>query len=112
MSHTVRALTGRLLSRVAARLLPWSHTDGHERRERVVTTETRCDCCDLPAYSCGRAADTRQQATRRRKRQQLLDRGWFPAQWPGTCEGCAERFAPGDLIRMHVPDGWRSECCS
>jgi hypothetical protein len=76
---------------------------------------SRCDFTDLPAVSCAHClghVDPEQQA--RKDRAQLLasGRGWFPAQFPGCCEFCGERFEPGTAIRMEVPSGWRAECCA
>lgn len=73
---------------------------------------SRCDCCDLSAESCGRAVEVRQMRERAQIRDALRARGWFPAQYPGACEGCGERFEVGDLININPASGWRSECCA
>lgn len=36
---------------------------------------------------------------------------WVPAEWPGACSVCGERFGPGTLIsRMPGQAGW--QCCT
>ena len=74
----------------------------------------RCECCDLPSYSCGKAKETELRRQWRINREQLEARGWFPANYPGTCVGCGGWFKPGTLIRMSMapPAGWRAECCA
>jgi hypothetical protein len=75
-------------------------------------TGQRCDCCDLPAYSCGKAAEDRQRRDVEREKQQLLAHpAWMAALYPGACERCGERFEPGTPIRR-TPLGWRAQCCS
>ena len=74
--------------------------------------ETRCECCDLPAYSCGRAKESALRKEWKRDRARLEARGWFPSIYPGVCEQCRERFEPGTLIRMIAHEGWRVECCA
>lgn len=73
-------------------------------------TET-CACCDLPTYSCGKAAEQRQRADAARRAGEFVARGWFRAQYPGPCEICGEWFQPGALIGR-AGDGWRAECCA
>lgn len=75
-------------------------------------SETRCDCCDLPVYSCGKAKETRLRQEWKADRSRLEARGWLSAIYPGVCEQCRERFEPGTLIRMVAHSGWRAECCA
>ena len=76
-------------------------------------TETRCECCDLPVRSCGKAKETELRRQDRQYRAWLTARGWFPAQWPGCCERCGTEFKAGTLIRRDPgEDGYRSaDCC-
>lgn len=79
----------------------------------------RCDCCDLPLYSCGRGAEQRQQTETAAERRRLLHQpGAIPARYPGICSRCNEgRFAEGDPIVLDVrpqsgrPGQWRSLLC-
>jgi hypothetical protein len=74
---------------------------------------TRCDFTDLPTEACAHCqghADPDEQTKKDRTR--LFTQGWIPAQFPGTCEHCGERFDPGAAIRMEIPRGWRGECCA
>lgn len=71
-------------------------------------TADRCDCCDLPVESCGKAAE---QLARR---QQLLDRqaalrkpGATVAQYPGVCGECGESFDKGEPIAARSAPGHR-----
>lgn len=71
----------------------------------------RCVCCDLPVVSCGKAVEARQAATVRYERERTLARtGWMPAQYPGVCASCGERFDVGEPIARHG-SGWRAGCC-
>lgn len=72
---------------------------------------TRCDCCDLPVESCGRAAEQRQRANQRAERARLLALpGALPAAYPGKCADCGERFDASDPI-SRSDDGWRCLVC-
>lgn len=73
---------------------------------------SRCDCCDLPIESCGKEAELRQRWDTQQARAQLRLKGYFPALFDGTCQGCDERFTAGTLIRFTIPDGWTAECCT
>lgn len=73
--------------------------------------EARCDCCDLPVYSCGRAAEQQQRQEQAAHRASLIEAGWFPAQWPGSCGRCGHLF-PADTLIVRDDAGWRAECCS
>lgn len=71
----------------------------------------RCDCCDLPVESCGKAAEQRQRAEAQRERTMLLARtSWFEASYPGTCSSCGERFPAGEPITKHG-GGYKASCC-
>lgn len=76
----------------------------------------RCDCCDLPVESCGKAAEARLRAEAARDRDRLLRAGWAPAVYPGRCAVCQQGFPTGMLIRQAKPkDGryhWTAECCA
>lgn len=73
----------------------------------------RCDCCDLPTYSCGKAVEDRQRHDLAAERARLLAHpAWFAAVYPGTCEQCGERFEAGTPIRMVPHSGWRAQCCA
>ena len=75
-------------------------------------TDPRCDCCDLPVYSCGKTKEDRQRLAECRERAALLVRsGWFEARWPGVCVGCGESFKPSTPIRSAHPGGYRAACC-
>jgi hypothetical protein len=79
----------------------------------MTTTADRCDCCDLPAYSCGKAVEQCQRAEQANERVRLRAQGWTPAQWPGRCDACNEPFDAGSLIsHLGVEHGWRAECCA
>ncbi len=76
-----------------------------------MTTAVRCDCCDLPVESCGRAAEQRHRREAAAERQRALSLpGYFPALYPGMCDDCGERFGPGDLIRR-APSGYYVDGC-
>jgi len=77
-----------------------------------VKPEPRCDLTELLVADCahcrGLKSPDEQAASERRR---LIASGrWIPAQYPGTCEQCGERFEVGAAIRM-FPDGWRADCC-
>jgi hypothetical protein len=79
------------------------------------TAASRCDCCDLPASSCGKAVEAARAAADRQERRRLLDLpGVFHARWPGSCAGCGERFAVDDPIRRFskvIAEGYLGPCC-
>ncbi len=81
-----------------------------------MTAETRCDCCDLPVTSCGRAVEQRQRTEAADRRRALIaTRRYFPSQYRGGCAGCSEWYAAGALITPHLVDGerrWFAECCA
>lgn len=79
---------------------------------------TRCECCELPLYSCGKAAAQKQETEEKKFRTELAARGWFASQFPGSCRGCGEDFEPGSLIHG-TSDGYGhrgrkyfAECCA
>jgi hypothetical protein len=75
---------------------------------------TKCECCDLPEYSCGKAAAKRQEMEAKGRAAELVGRGWFPAKWPGACRECGSEFDAGALIKGG-PYGYRgylADCCS
>lgn len=75
--------------------------------------DERCDCCDLPAYSCGRTIEREQRLQAARDSANLIVRGAHTAAWRGVCSGCGDWFAAGALIlRDDRTDGWRAECCA
>jgi hypothetical protein len=73
--------------------------------------EDRCECCDLPVSSCGKAAEQRQRAEHQAERARISALpGVFMALYAGTCGGCGERYDPRTLIRS-TSGGCRAECC-
>ena len=76
-------------------------------------TEERCECCDLPSYSCGRAAQQAARSADRAERAAALAApGTFPAQFAGPCPGCGERLSEGDPIRRDpARDRWAGALC-
>lgn len=73
-------------------------------------TEPRCDCCDLPVMSCGKATDQRERAEQLQERERLTSLGFIPAGYAGVCSACGEWFPVGALIHANRPNGWR--CCA
>jgi hypothetical protein len=77
-----------------------------------MTTEERCDCCDLPVTSCGKAVE---QANERASRVAILA-SWpgrsVTALWPGTCPSCGEAYEEGDTITRCLDTGWVCEGCT
>jgi hypothetical protein len=82
----------------------------------------RCECCDLPVASCGKAAETKQRREDQRQRMQLRVRlmaaGWLLSRYPGFCVRCGEPYPEGTLIQRRTdprcpdgPCGWVAECC-
>lgn len=71
----------------------------------------RCACCDLPTYSCGKNAETRQRQHQQAGRTTLFAAGWIPAQYPGVCCRCGDVIEVDSLIRRDG-DGWLGECCA
>ncbi|MGH4011555.1 MAG: hypothetical protein ACRDTH_25885 [Pseudonocardiaceae bacterium] len=69
-----------------------------------MSTEARCECCDLPAYSCGKTADHKQRQQNAADRELLLSRGWREASFVGHCARCGEAFPIGDVI-IYYRDG-------
>lgn len=76
----------------------------------------RCECCDLPVESCGKAVELRQRDEAAARRRALIaTRRYFPSQYAGRCSSCHERYAAGALITPQLVDGerrWVSECCA
>lgn len=73
----------------------------------------RCDCCDLPIESCGKAAEDRQRKEDANARSRAMGLpGWWRAKWPGTCAGCGSGFAAGDPITVAHNDGYLAYCCA
>jgi hypothetical protein len=77
-----------------------------------VTVDARCECCDLPVSSCGKAAEDKQRAADNAERAELYTRGFIPARYPGVCSRCGERFAQDDPIRGTYGTGsWIGGLC-
>lgn len=73
--------------------------------------EERCDCCDLPTYLCGKAAETRQRQEEHAVRQrELMEPGVTAAKWPVRCAGCNTNYPAGTPIRR-TEDGWTVVSC-
>lgn len=73
---------------------------------------SRCDCCDLPEASCGKAIEQRQRADAARRAGELAARGYIRAAYPGTCATCSEPFGSGAHITGALHGGWTAECCA
>jgi hypothetical protein len=72
---------------------------------------TRCDCCDLPAESCGRAIEQARRDELKALRQRALQQpGVVPARYPGTCPACRTPINPLDPVRR-TEDGWTGVLC-
>jgi hypothetical protein len=74
----------------------------------------RCECCELPEYSCGKAVAKRQEAEAKKRAAELVSQGWFPAKWPGACRECGSGFDAGALIKggPYGYHGYLADCCS
>lgn len=67
----------------------------------------RCDCCDLPVESCGKAIEDRQRAEAHAERERLLTLpGVIAADLAGRCARCHGRVEVGDPIRHERGQGW------
>lgn len=74
---------------------------------------TRCDCCDLPVESCGKAAAQREAEVERVIREVvLLEPGTIEAKFTGPCKGCGTWVKVGDPIRLHEGDWMGRLCCA
>lgn len=74
----------------------------------------RCDCCDLPVESCGKAVEQRLRNQDANERLRALDvPGAARAVFPGLCCRCQEPIKIGDPIRWDTThhDGWLRYCC-
>ena len=73
--------------------------------------EARCECCDLPVESCGKAAE---QRARRDDAAVLTTAFAAPhvvaAQYPGRCADCGEWF-PADTPIYAGEGGWTNPVC-
>lgn len=59
----------------------------------------RCDCCELPVESCGKAAEARARKEARIARTRLLSRpGARAAMFRGSCGVCGEWYDAGAPI--------------
>lgn len=73
--------------------------------------EQRCDCCDLPVYSCGKAQEEIERREEAALREQLREHPrWFPSIYPGTCSGCDGYFEVGTYIKRSG-DKYVAQCC-
>lgn len=68
---------------------------------------TRCDCCDLPVASCGKAAEQRQRAEAKADRPR--HGAEVVARFSGRCPYGNERITPGDRLVYDEEYGW---CCA
>ena len=74
--------------------------------------EQRCECCELPVYSCGKAVEDRQRRYEQAERAALLTRlSWFAAHHCGFCVSCGEWYERDTPITAGA-GGWRAECCA
>jgi hypothetical protein len=74
----------------------------------------RCDLTDLLVDSCAhcRGNTLSPDDETAAEREELVNTApWFHAVRPGVCAVCGEPFTPGTLIRLHIPQGWRGDCC-
>ena len=75
-------------------------------------TATRCECCDLPTESCGRAAEARLALEEGARQANLLrNPPWFTATYAGHCGNCAEHFESGYPIRVSTKRGAYGRPC-
>ncbi|MGH7687802.1 MAG: hypothetical protein ACREN2_13445 [Candidatus Dormibacteria bacterium] len=74
--------------------------------------EQRCECCDLPTYSCGKAKEAAQRHAQDAERRALVRAGWIPAHYRGFCVRCGQPFNADALIRYAGNGSWRAECCA
>lgn len=65
-------------------------------------SEDRCDCCDLPVYSCGKAIE--QQARQKRETTGPT----IEAKFAGKCPSCGDWITVGTPITA-TAEGW--VCC-
>lgn len=76
----------------------------------------RCDCCDLPVATCGKAVEQRQRKEDQAERARALAHPRaLKALYAGACCQCGERFKPGDPIIFQAVTGtvppWRGLLC-
>lgn len=78
--------------------------------------EPRCECCDLPEPSCGKAAEAEELSELREWRRYLIRNGWFTSNFPGVCDRCGVTFRGGVVIRSDGFSGrsgrYVAECCA
>ena len=80
-----------------------------------MTGEDRCECCDLPLYSCGLMAEIKERQEVKREAEWQVDQagrkaGEFEAKYPGRCE-CGQWFPAGVLLVMGDRTWQSKECC-
>ena len=75
--------------------------------------EERCDCCDLPLYLCGVAAERRSEEIRRAENARAMQEpGVVAARFPTRCVTCGTAYRVGDPIRRADDDsGWSGAVC-
>lgn len=71
----------------------------------------RCDCCDLPVESCGKAVEQRQRIERRAHVEEMNRKGWIPSRYGGVCIECGHGYKVGGLIKGSIA-GYKGECCA
>lgn len=76
--------------------------------------EGRCECCDLPMSSCGKAAEALARRQVMIDRQAQVARGAFPAAYAGKCCACEEGYGATSLIRRtgRNSGGYLGPCCA
>jgi hypothetical protein len=79
---------------------------------RRLMDEERCECCDVPLYSCGKAAQAAQAAELRAQIQRALQEpGVYAAKiLIRACPGCKSAVPVGHPIRK-TRDGWVGVLC-
>lgn len=71
---------------------------------------TRCDCCDLPVESCGKAAEQRQRAEAAQDRPPHGKT--VEARYTSRCAYCGEPMRMGSLITYDQEHGWCCDPCT
>lgn len=77
----------------------------------------RCGKTDLIVNQCAHCLGHQsiEEKTLALRATLLADPTWFAANFPGTCWGCGEYFAPGAAIQgagLHLTGCWIAECCA
>ncbi|MFE9684139.1 hypothetical protein [Streptomyces sp. NPDC006285] len=71
----------------------------------------RCEVTELLVGECAHCRGNTTTPDEEAAAELAAAAPWFHAVHPGVCAACGEPFAPGALIRMEIPRGWRADCC-